>query len=115
MSDLHSIASLKRAALEFSRIETEVHGQIDAVTKKETREGKPFYEITLADAEAKLTLRAWSDAPAFAACEHLTPGAFIAVAGEFAHSSNYGVDAKRWTPRPLQENEREVLLGGRLY
>lgn len=87
-------------------------GQVDTLVKKETRDGKPFWELTLADAEAKLTLRAWSDAPAFALCETLAAGDFLEVSGEFAHSGAYGMDAKRWQARPLEDPERDTLLAG---
>ena len=110
--DLHSIPSLKRAIADQPRLDAEVHGQVEALTRKDTRDGKPFYELTLADAEGKLTLRAWSDAPAFEFCEQVAPHAFLAVSGEFAQSSNFGLDAKRWTARLLDDAEREALLGG---
>ena len=110
--DLHSIASLKRAVVSQPRFDAEVHGQVDTLTRKDTRDGKPFYEVTLADAEGKLTLRAWSDAPAFEFCEQLEPHAFLAVAGEFAQSTSFGLDAKRWTARLLDDAERDALLGG---
>lgn len=87
-------------------------GQVDTLARKETRDGKPFWELTLADAEAKLTLRAWSDAPAFVLCETLAAGDFIEVSGEFAHSGAYGVDAKRWQARVLTDAERDMLLAG---
>ena len=106
-----TISQLKRAAIE-GRAEAAVHGQVEAVVKKETKDGKPFWEVTLADAEAKMTLRAWSDAPAFAACEALAARDFLAVTGEFTHSSGFGLDARRWTCRPLTDAEREALLAG---
>ena len=109
--DLLTIAALKSCAAE-NRTQASVHGQIEALQKKETRDGKPFWELTLADAEAKLTLRAWSDSPAFAACESLRPGVFLEVSGEFAHNGSFGMDAKRWTCRELSEAERDALLAG---
>ena len=42
--DEHSISSLKRATLE-GRVEALVHAQIESLQRKETREGKPFFEI----------------------------------------------------------------------
>ena len=72
----------------------------------------PSGKSILADAEAKITLRAWSDSPGFPACDKLAAGAFLEVTGEFAHNGAYGVDAKRWTCRELTPPEREVLLGG---
>ena len=110
--DLHTIGTLKRAAVEASRLESELHAQVDACVRKETRDGKPFYEIVLADAENRLTLRAWSDAPAFSFCETLGTGAFVAVSGEFSQSNHHGLDAKRWTARHLDEAERARLLEG---
>jgi 3'-5' exoribonuclease len=110
-AELLSIAALKRRALE-GRVEAAVHGQVDALVKKETRDGKPFWELTLADAEGKLTLRAWSDAPAFALCENLAPGAFVEAAGEFTHNGSFGLDAKRWNGRELSDDERDALLAG---
>ena len=106
-----TISQTKRAASE-GRVEALVHGQVEALVKKETKDGKPFWEVTLADAEAKMTLRAWSDAPAFAACEALAARDFLAVTGEFTHSSGFGLDARRWTCRPLTDAEREALLAG---
>ena len=108
-----SISALKRRALD-GRVEAAVHGQVEALVKKETKDGKPFWELTLADAEAKLTLRAWSDAPAFALCEEWAVGAFIEAVGEFVHNGSFGLDAKRWTGRALSEAERDDLLAGSL-
>jgi 3'-5' exoribonuclease len=105
------ISVLKRRA-QAQRTEAAVHGQVEALTKKETREGKPFWELTLADAEAKLTLRAWSDAPAFALCEGLAVGTFLEATGEFVHNGSFGLDAKRWNGRELSADERDALLAG---
>ena len=110
--EILTIAAVKRIALAEGRAEGEVHAQIEAATRKETRDGKPFYEVGFADSEAKFTLRAWSDAPAFAACERMKGGEFVAVNGEFTHSGNFGLEAKRWTMRPLTDEERAALLGG---
>jgi 3'-5' exoribonuclease len=109
--DLLTIASLKRAALE-GKIEARVHAQIDTLTRKDTKDGKPYWEVIVADAEGKLTLRAWSDGPAFAICQELAPGAFIEISGEFAASAAFGVDARRWTARELDPAERDAVLGG---
>ncbi len=109
--DLHSISSLKKVAL-AGRVEARVHAQIDAINRKETRDGKPFFEVALADAETRMTLRAWSDAPAFETCEGLLAGAFLEVSGEFAHGAAYGLESKKWTCRELTPLEREALLGG---
>jgi 3'-5' exoribonuclease len=106
-----TIAALKSRAL-AGRVDAAVHGQVDAMNKKATKDGKPFWEISVADAEAKLTLRAWSDGPAFALCEELAVGAFIEAVGEFTHNGSFGLDAKRWTCRELTDAERDAVLAG---
>jgi 3'-5' exoribonuclease len=109
--ELQTILSLKQAA-QAGRVEARLHAQVDTIVRKETREGKPFYEVTVADAEARMVLRAWSDGPAFPLCEGLKPGAFLEVSGEFALSGSYGLDSKRWQCRALSDEERSMLLGG---
>ena len=109
--DLFTITDLKREAQQ-GRTEARVHAQIESVTRKETRDMKPFWEITLADALGKMTLRAWSDSPNFAFCSELQAGAFLEIAGEFTFNANYGIDSKKWTLRYLQDDERDTLLAG---
>jgi 3'-5' exoribonuclease len=110
-SEVLSLSALKQRA-QGGRVEAAVHGQIEALQRKDTRDGKPFWEVTLADAETKITLRAWSDGPAFAFCEGLSAGAFIEALGEFVHNGAFGLDARRWTGRELTVEERDALLAG---
>ena len=108
---IHSIQSLKRAAL-AQRVEARVRVQVEAIARKETKDGKPFFEVTVSDSEARLPLRAWSDGPAFPLCEGLTAGDFVEISGEFTQSGSYGLESKRWTCRALTSEERDALLGG---
>ena len=107
----HSIISLNQAAAE-SRVDAQLHGQVESIARKETRDGKPYFEVTIADAEARLPLRAWSDGPAFSLCEGLVVGAFLEVSGEFSLSGAYGLESKHWKCRALTTEERDELLGG---
>ena len=108
-----TIPALKRAALaQEGRVEARFHAQAETVLEKQTRDGKPFWELTAADAEGKLTLRAWSDSPAFDLCAKLAPGAFLEIEGEFAQHPAFGVEARRWSCRELEPEEVELLLGG---
>ncbi len=105
-----SINDLKQAAQKM-RVRAGVHAQIEAVTRKETREGKPFYELAVNDGNAKMTLRAWSDAPAFNVCAGLKQNAFLEVTGEF-FTGSFGVESKDWSCRELTPEERQTLLAG---
>jgi 3'-5' exoribonuclease len=58
-----------------------------------------------------MTLRVWSDHPAYKTCSALMPESFIELTGEF-YRSQYGLDARKWTVRPLTEEEKNDLLQG---
>ena len=109
--DLLPISHIKRIAQE-TRVEARVHGQVESINRKDTREGKPYFELVLTDGDGKLNLKAWNDSPAFAFCERAGAGQFIEVTGDFGVSGNFGVEARRWTLRELKPEERDAVLGG---
>src|SRR5215472_8900321 len=88
-----------------------VHVQVETATPKLTREQQPYCELTLADACDRMTLRVWSDHPAYKTCSALTSQDFIELTAEF-YQGQYGLDARKWTVRPLTEQERNELLQG---
>ena len=106
-----TIPELKRAAQD-GRAEACVHAQIETLVEKQTKDGKPFRELTMADAEGRFTLRIWSDSPAFELCSGLAQGQFLEIEGEFGLHPAYGLESKRWEYRPLSAGEIEALLGG---
>lgn len=110
MDSLFSISALQEAAA-AGRTRARVHAQVASTTRKETKDGKPFWEVALADALGKLTLRAWSDAPAFPQCANLQTNAFLEVRGEFS-LGNFGLESRDWQCRELSPEERQQLLAG---
>jgi 3'-5' exoribonuclease len=111
VSDLLTISALKNAAT-AGRVEARVYGQVAGRAEKTTRDHKPYWELIVADAEGRFTLRAWSDSPNFNFCAGIVEGAFIEVRGEFTYNGTFGLDAKRWECRNLTETERDALLAG---
>lgn len=106
-----TLTALKQAVL-AARTAARLHVQIESLHEKQTRDQKPYRELTLADAAGRLTLRAWSDADAFSQCEGLQPGVFLEITGDFTQNGTYGPDAKQWTCRELTADERDLLLAG---
>jgi 3'-5' exoribonuclease len=101
-----------RKAVQNAPVSARVHVQVDTATPKLTREQQPYCELTLADACDRMTLRVWSDHPAYKACSALTTADFIELSGEFHHHSQYGLEARQWTVRPLTPQEKTELLQG---
>ena len=100
-----------RRATQNGAASARVHVQAESATPKLTREQQPYCELTLADACDRMTLRVWSDHPAYKTCSSLTNQDFIELTAEF-FQSQYGLDARKWTVRPLAEQERNELLQG---
>jgi 3'-5' exoribonuclease len=111
MSDPRSISEI-RVEANTSSLSARVRGQIDELHKKESANGKPFWELKLRDTGDVLTLRAWSDTDAFRACAESSRGDFVEIEGDFAVNGGFGLDAKRWRLRSLDEEEIKALLSG---
>src|SRR5439155_1415294 len=77
-------------------------------------EQQPYCELTLADACDRMTLRVWSDHPAYKTCSTFTSENFVELSGEFHRHQQYGLEARKWTVRPLAEQEKNELLQGPL-
>jgi 3'-5' exoribonuclease len=108
---LMTLSEIRRAA-QSGPVTARVHVQVESATPKVTREQKPYYELGLADACDRMTLRVWSDHPAYKVCSGLTGESFIELTGEFNSHSQYGLEAQKWTIRPLTAQEKKELLQG---
>src|SRR4051794_23571375 len=111
-TDLKTLSEVRRAAQHGKPVAARVHVQVETATPKLTREQQQYCELTLADACDRMTLRVWGDHPAYKACSALTSADFIELSGEFAQHSQFGLEARKWTVRPLTEQERDELLQG---
>ncbi len=110
--DLKTLSEVRRAAQGAGPVTARVHVQVDTVTPKFTREGKQYCELSLADACDRMTLRVWGDHPAYKACSGLSNGDFIEIQGDFQQHAQFGLEANKWTTRPLTDQERNDVLQG---
>jgi len=108
---LLTLSEIRRAA-QNGAVAARVHVQVESAAPKLTREQQPYCELVLADACDRMTLRVWSDHPAYKACSSLTTENFIELFGEFHRHQQYGLEARKWTVRPLTDQEKNELLQG---
>ena len=108
---LMSLSEIRRA-VQREPVSARVHVQVEAATPKVTREQAPYCELVLVDACDRMTLRVWSDHPAYTACKALVSQQFIELSGDFHHHSQFGLEARKWLMRPLTDQERNELLQG---
>ena len=109
--ELMTLTEIRKGAQSDS-VTARVRVQVEAAAPRLTREQKPYCELILADACDRMTLRVWSDHPAYKACSALKAEDFIELTGEFHSHSQYGLEAQKWTTRPLTEQEKLELLQG---
>ena len=105
-----SIADLKALA-PANPGEYAVHAQVARVIRKETKTGKPYFELELADTGGAIKLKAWQDSGAFSQVEVLRGKEFVCATGSWSQNE-YGLDARDWSLRPLKEEEEAAVMAG---
>lgn len=108
---LLTLSEIRKAA-QNGPVTARAHVQVESAAPKLTREQKPYCELSLADACDRMTLRVWSDHPAYKTCSSLNSESFVELTGEFSSHSQYGLEAQKWTVRPLTAQEKQELLQG---
>src|SRR5947209_14892796 len=108
---LMTLSEIRRAA-QHDSVTGRTHVQIETVAAELTREQQPYCKLGLADACDRMTLRVWSDNPAYKTCSALTGEEFIELTAEFHTHSQFGLEARKWTVRPLTDQEKNELLQG---
>ena len=108
---LRSISQL-RLDCRTGPLNCRIRGQVDELNKKESANGKPFWELKLRDSSDALTLRAWTDTAAFDSCEETDRGTCVEIEGEFLINGAFGLDGRRWRMRRLKADESKELFAG---
>ena len=103
--NLLTLTQIRRAA-QNGAVAARVHVQVQGANAKLTREGKPYCELVLADASDQMTLRVWSDHPAYKACSAYTTEHYVELTGDFRLHRQYGLEVDKWISRPLNEQEK---------
>lgn len=88
-----------------------IRGQIESVAEKKTKDGKPYYDLAVADGTGRIALKVWDNHPAFWFCKGVEAGDFISLLGTFV-KGKYGLESADWRGCELLEDEVEELLNG---
>src|SRR5437773_3017552 len=111
MTELLTISEVRRRT-QNGFVTARVHAQVESTAARATREGKPYCEISLADACDRMILRVWDNHPDYKSCSALQDGDFIEIDGEFAQHQQFGLEARTWKSRSLTSDEIANLLAG---
>ena len=105
-----SIIELTNQATE-TPLSSTFHAQLATLIEKETKSGKPFLEVGLADSTGALVLKAWADHSQFDQLKSLPIGSALEVSGKFTRNQ-WGMDGSPWNCSPLNEADKKQLLAG---
>lgn len=112
---LRCMSPLSIAALRQIAGETPVHAvvscQVQAVTERTTKNGKPYYELALGDATGSFSLKLWSDTENFAAVGELEPSSLLQFEAAWTQNT-YGLEAKALRWKALEPDEVATFLAG---
>lgn len=111
MGDPTSITAL-RAAAKDGWVRASVPVLVDNVAEKASRDGKPYLEVQLCDALDRFALRVWADNARYEECRSLASGACLNLEGEFHVHPTFGLEARRWSFRALEGDEKSDFLAG---
>src|SRR5256714_10946319 len=111
MIELLTISEVRRRT-QNGFVTARVHAQVESASAKAPREGKPYCEISLADACDRMTLRVWDNHPDYKSCSALQDRDFVEIDGEFAQHQQFGLEARSWKSRNLVSDEIANLLAG---
>ena len=105
-----TIASLKQTA-GTSALSASFDAQLERRVARETKTGKPFYEIFLVDGTGEMKLKVWDNRPQFGALQEIADGSLLRFSGEWTQNQ-YGLDSGKWDMRRLNETEGAEFLAG---
>jgi 3'-5' exoribonuclease len=109
-----TITDLQKAlSQEASGFEALVHCQLANIHTAQTRAGKPYYRLRVADAQDGIDVNAWNDTAAYAAVENklVNESDFIELRGVFSKNDR-GLNVQDIALRQLTDKEKTTLLNG---
>ncbi|MGB0774837.1 MAG: HD domain-containing protein, partial [Akkermansiaceae bacterium] len=105
-----TISALKKST-DSTPLSASFDAQLERKAERETKTGKPFYEITLVDGTGDMKLKVWDNRPQFRALQDLADGTLLRLSGEWTQNQ-YGVDSSKWDMRLLSDDEAKGFLTG---
>lgn len=96
---------------ENNEAEIEVWVQIQAIKENQTKNGKPYFDLEIADGSSRKTLKIWSDSSAFEFLQSAENSSTVALKGKFS-VNDYGLNVAQPSLRFLTLEECENLFAG---
>jgi len=107
----HLTISQLRQQTSDNAIPATFDAQFERRVERQTKGGKPYFEIYLIDATGELKLKVWESKPEFKALDTIDDGKLLRFSGDWSQNQ-YGIDSGNWNMRLLNEAESRDFLAG---
>jgi len=107
----HLTISQLRQQTSDNPISATFDAQLERRVERETKGGKPYFEIFLVDGTGEMKLKIWDNKPQFKALETIDDGCLLRFSGDWTQNQ-YGIDSGKWDMRLLNETESQDFLAG---
>ena len=108
---IHLTISQLRQQTSAEALSASFDAQLERKAERETKTGKPYYEITLVDGTGEMKLKVWENRPQFRALDDIPDGTLLRLDGDWTQNQ-YGIDSAKWDMRLLNEGEGADFLAG---
>lgn len=98
-----------QAALE--PVQGSIFAQLTQKTERQTKQGKPYWELQLSDVSSSISLKIWDNSPCFEQVCALAVEDCLELTAQWQQNA-YGMDASNLRMRPLNPAETDLLFAG---
>ncbi|TAE78258.1 MAG: HD domain-containing protein [Verrucomicrobia bacterium] len=105
-----TVSALKEKAGD-EPLQAAVDCELQSRSQRQTKGGKPYILLSLADATGHFTLNVWSDSPIFDAAKNLADTSVLRIDAEWTQTA-YGLNASRIDLTRLDDDAREAFYAG---
>lgn len=89
-----------------------IQAQVDGIAQRQTSQGKPYFDVRLADGAEPLTWRVFDNNPLFLEVGSLARQSWVELTAEWIDTGKYGLEPRHPALRRLSDDEVQILLLG---
>ncbi len=106
---MSTFSILELNQLQDNQVSGQVATQIQSVSEKKTKNGKPYLEVTFVDSSSSFSLKIWDNSPDFDTFASASIGQFIGLDADWS-KGDYGIEAKNLSLYTINDEDKQAFL-----
>ncbi len=95
----------------LSPVQGSVFAQLTQKTERQTKQGKPYWELQFSDVSSTISLKIWDNSPIYEQAGIMKVEDCLELTAQWQQNA-YGMDASQLSMRPLTPAETDLLFAG---